>query len=75
MVGRGEVALVAATVGLQAGAIDDGVYAAVVLLAVVTTVIAPVGVTLWSRGLHLPSISPSMPALVPVRIPTLDGEQ
>jgi Na+:H+ antiporter len=74
MVGRGEVALVAATVGLQAGAIDTGVYAAVVLLAVVTTVIAPIGVTLWIRGLHVPSMPSSVPALVPVRIPTLDGD-
>ncbi len=74
MVGRGEVALVAATVGLQAGAIDAGVYAAVVLLAVATTVIAPIGVTLWSRGLRVPSMAPAIPALVPVRIPTLDGE-
>jgi Na+:H+ antiporter len=74
MVGRGEVALVAATVGLQAGAIDTGVYAAVVLLAVVTTVIAPIGVSLWARGIRMPSLAPSVPALVPVRIPTLDGE-
>jgi Na+:H+ antiporter len=74
MVGRGEVALVAATVGLQAGAIDSGVYAAVVLLALVTTVIAPIGVSLWSHGIHVPSLTPAMPALVPVRIPSLDGE-
>jgi len=74
MVGRGEVALVAATVGLEGGAIDTGVYAAVVLLAVVTTVIAPIGVTLWSRGIRVPAISPAMPVLVPVRIPSLDGE-
>ncbi len=74
MVGRGEVALVAATVGLEAGAIDSGVYAAVVLLAVVTTVIAPIGVTLWTRGIRVPAIAPAMPVLVPVRISTIDAE-
>jgi Na+:H+ antiporter len=74
MVGRGEVALVAATVGLQAGAIDAGVYAAIVLLAVVTTVIAPIGISLWIRGIRMPTLTPSLPALVPVRLPAADGE-
>lgn len=74
MIGRGEVALVAATVGLHSGAIDGGVYAAIVLLAVVTTVLAPIGITLWARGLHIPRLPQSMPALVPVRISTLDAE-
>lgn len=74
MVGRGEVALVAATVGLHAGAIDQGVYAAIVLLAVVTTVMAPIGITLWTRGIRAPSLLAGLPALVPVRITTGDGE-
>ena len=74
MVGRGEVALVAATVGLQAGAIDTGVYAAVVLLAVATTVIAPIGVTLWAKGLRVPALPSKGPVLVPVRIVSIDGE-
>ena len=38
MIARGEVALVAATVGLRSGAIDPGIYAAVVLVSVATTV-------------------------------------
>jgi Kef-type K+ transport system membrane component KefB len=74
MVGRGEVALVAATVGLRAGAIDGGVYAAVVLLAVVTTVIAPIGVTAWSRGIRVPALPATVPALAPVRIPSLEQD-
>ena len=44
MIGRGEVALVAATLGLRSGAIDAGVYSAVVLLALATTIIAPLGI-------------------------------
>ena len=75
MVGRGEVALVAATVGLHAGAINGSVYAAVVLLAVATTVLAPVLVTLWTRGAHEPAREPAgIPALLPVRLPMADGE-
>jgi Kef-type K+ transport system membrane component KefB len=74
MVGRGEVALVAATVGLHAGAIDQGVYAAVVLLAVATTVIAPIGVTAWSRGIRVPALWGPVPALLPVRVAPVDRE-
>jgi Kef-type K+ transport system membrane component KefB len=68
MIGRGEVALVAATLGLRSGAIDSGVYAAVVLMAVATTVIAPIGITLWQRGLKMPTPAFAVPARVPVRI-------
>lgn len=74
MIGRGEVALVAATVGLHGGAIDGGVYAAIVLLAVVTTILAPIGITLWARGFQIPRLPQSVPALIPVRISTLDAE-
>jgi Kef-type K+ transport system membrane component KefB len=74
MVSRGEVALVAATLGLQAGAIQSDVYAAVVLLALVTTVIAPIGVSMWVRGVRMPAFARGVPAIVPVRIPTADGE-
>ena len=74
MVSRGEVALVAATLGLQAGAIQSDVYAAVVLLALVTTVIAPIGVSVWARGVRMPAFARGVPAIVPVRIPTVDGE-
>ena len=49
MIARGEVALVAATVGLRAGAIGAGVYAAVVLVSVATTVLTPLGIAVWSR--------------------------
>lgn len=49
MIARGEVALVAATVGLRAGAIGPGVYAAVVLVSVATTILTPLGIAAWSR--------------------------
>ena len=49
MIARGEVALVAASIGLQSGALGSGLYAAVVLIALATTVITPVGLALWAR--------------------------
>jgi Kef-type K+ transport system membrane component KefB len=49
MIARGEVALVAASLGLQSGAIGPGLYAAVVLIALATTVITPIGLTLWAH--------------------------
>jgi Kef-type K+ transport system membrane component KefB len=74
MIGRGEVALVAATLGLRSGAIDGGVYAAVVLIALATTLIAPVGIALWQRGVTLPKPSLAISARLPVRIPVVSGD-
>ena len=74
MIGRGEVALVAATLGLRSGAIDAGVYAAVVLLALTTTLIAPLGIALWKRGVNLPAPSLLMPGRLPVRVPVMGPE-
>jgi Kef-type K+ transport system membrane component KefB len=48
MIARGEVALVAATIGLRAGAIDPPIYAAIVLVSLATTIIAPIGIGFWS---------------------------
>ncbi len=78
MIGRGEVALVAATLGLRSGAIDSGIYAAVVLLAVATTLIAPLGIVLWRRGMqrgvHLPR--PAMIGrAIPVRLPIAGSDE
>ena len=77
MVSRGEVALVAATVGLNSGAINASVYAAVVLLALGTTVLAPILVTAWVRGGERVGTRPlrvGTPALLPVRLPQVDAE-
>jgi Kef-type K+ transport system membrane component KefB len=41
MVPRGEVGLVFATIGRTLGAIDDSVFAAIALMIIVTTIIAP----------------------------------
>ena len=79
MIGRGEVALVAATLGLRSGAIDGGVYSAVVLMALATTLIAPLGIALWQRGVHFPSpslgLSAGLPARMPVRVPIVHGDE
>ena len=49
MIARGEVALVAASLGLQSGAISPSIYAAAVMVALATTVITPIGIALWVR--------------------------
>jgi Na+:H+ antiporter len=62
MIARGEVALVAATVGLRSGAIDDSIYAVIVLVSVGTTIIAPVGIAAWcrfGRSMNWPSLASS----------------
>jgi Kef-type K+ transport system membrane component KefB len=78
MIGRGEVALVAATLGLRSGAIDPSVYAAVVLMTVATTLLAPIGISLWQRGAtaRVPSVSFGRGAVaLPVRIPVTTSEE
>ncbi len=77
MIARGEVALVAATVGLRAGAIDAGVYAAVVLMSLATTVIAPIGIGAWSRlngPIAWPGREPVGPVVMPVAMARLEIE-
>lgn len=49
MIARGEVALVAASIGLRSGAIDAPIYGAIVLISLATTIIAPIGISLWCR--------------------------
>ena len=41
MIPRGEVGLIFATIGLRNGVLDDDLYAALVLVVLVTTVITP----------------------------------
>jgi len=55
MISRGEVGLIVATVGLSAGLIDDGVYAASVIVVLITTLITPVIL----RALYPRSSSPA----------------
>jgi Kef-type K+ transport system membrane component KefB len=42
MISRGEVGLIVAGIGLTAGAINDNVYAQIVAMAVITTIITPI---------------------------------
>ena len=48
MIARGEVALVAASLGLSSGVLDQRLYAACVVMALGTTVITPVAA--WQSG-------------------------
>jgi Kef-type K+ transport system membrane component KefB len=47
MVPRGEVAMIVALIGLQQGIIDQGLYVALVLMSLITTVITPIIYRNW----------------------------
>jgi len=49
MIARGEVALIAAAIGRASGAIDPGLHAALVMVALATTVLTPIGLAAWAR--------------------------
>jgi Kef-type K+ transport system membrane component KefB len=55
MVPRGEVGMVVAQIGLGLHVIEDSVYAVVVFMAVLTTIIAPPLLNLSYRGIGTPS--------------------
>ena len=57
MVARGEVALVAASLGLKSGAIDTRLFSAVILVALATTIITPVALGLWTKRPSIPRLS------------------
>ena len=42
MVPRGEVAMIVALIGLNAGIIDQGIYVAIVLMSLLTTLVTPI---------------------------------
>ena len=72
MIARGEVALVAAAIARQTGAIDAGLYGAIVLVALGTTMLAPVGITGWARWAArsrrgVPATATTIAALAAVR--------
>jgi Na+:H+ antiporter len=77
MIARGEVALVAASVGLRAGAIDPGIYAVIVLMSVATTVMAPIGIAVWCRlsgPIAWPRLEPAGQVVLPVALARLEIE-
>ena len=41
MISRGEVALVTATIGLQAGVIDSSIFSLVIMISLITTIVTP----------------------------------
>jgi Kef-type K+ transport system membrane component KefB len=47
MVPRGEVAMIVALIGLQQGIIDQGLYVALVLMSLITTIITPIIYRNW----------------------------
>jgi Kef-type K+ transport system membrane component KefB len=57
MVARGEVALVAASLGLKSGAIDTRLFSAAVLVALASTIITPVALGLWAKRPSIPGLS------------------
>jgi len=63
MVARGEVAMVAATLGLSAGIIDNGLYAASVLMALGTTMLTPILMAIWARRPSLSGRALEVPTL------------
>jgi Kef-type K+ transport system membrane component KefB len=68
MIARGEVALIAATIGRASGAIDPGLHAALVIMALATTVLSPIGLAIWARR---PQLEVALPNGGPrlVRVP------
>lgn len=50
MMSRGEIALVIAAAGLEAGAIDGSLFSATVIIAVVTSVLTPIFLRMTFRG-------------------------
>jgi Kef-type K+ transport system membrane component KefB len=47
MVPRGEVAMIIALIGLNQGLIDQGVYAAIILMSLITTILPPIVMRNW----------------------------
>jgi Kef-type K+ transport system membrane component KefB len=47
MAPRGEVAMIVALIGLEAGVINQGVYVVLVLMSLLTTVITPIVYRNW----------------------------
>jgi Kef-type K+ transport system membrane component KefB len=64
MIARGEVALVALAIARSAGAVDAGLFAALVLVILVTTVATPLGLAIWARGFNVPrNVAPALAAV------------
>jgi Kef-type K+ transport system membrane component KefB len=56
MIARGEVALVSLAIARTAGAVDTGLYGALVLVILATTILTPIGLAIWTRHPSLRTI-------------------
>ena len=56
MIARGEVALVALALARSTGALDDAMFAALVLVILATTVLTPIGLSAWAGRIELRGI-------------------
>ncbi len=68
MVARGEVALVAASLGLSSGVLDERLYAACVVMALGTTVLTPVLLALWASRSHIAAMAATRMAAAAVGV-------
>jgi hypothetical protein len=59
MIARGEVAMVAASLGLSHGILDQRLYAASVVMALGTTVVTPVLLSLWASRSRIAAMAAS----------------
>jgi len=57
MIARGEVALVAASLGLSSGVLDQRLYAACVVMALGTTVVTPILLAVWASRSRIAAIA------------------
>jgi Kef-type K+ transport system membrane component KefB len=64
MIPRGEVGLIFAQMGLATGALDDGLFSAVVLMVMVTTFIAPPWLAQLGKGVEGPPDESTLDELV-----------
>jgi len=59
MIARGEVALVAASLGLSSGVLDQRLYAACVVMALGTTVVTPILLAVWASRSRIAALAAS----------------
>jgi len=57
MIARGEVALVAASLGLSSGVLDQRLYAACVVMALGTTVVTPILLAVWASRSRIAALA------------------
>ena len=63
MAPRGEVAMIVALIGLEAGIIGQGIYVTLVLMSLLTTVITPIVYRNWFYRGEYPAMIRTEPAL------------